>query len=323
MMLPPALALSCLGLAGAACWLAAAPPAVTGLIQQAQGDVLLTTAAEAGTYYRIDTSADLQSWQGFVTVRSTGSEQVLDTGSSWRGRRYYRAVPLTGSGLLTGDHLATTSGDAVMRAIGHASVAVSWNGKVLYSDPSGTDLLFTGLPPADVVIITHSHGDHFSSTRLTAVLGTAGVVFAPQSVYNSMSTTLKARTTIMANGATATASGMTIRAVPMYNLSNANHPQGTGNGYVITLGGKNLYFSGDTEDIPEMRALTGIDAAFVCMSLPSNMTVDKAADAVRAFRPGMVFPYHYSQGGTIFDTARFKTLVGTDLGIEVRQRKFY
>lgn len=323
MKLPPALAFCCLGLAGAACWLSAAPPAVTGLIRQAQGDVLLTAAADTGAYYRIDTSADLQSWQGFVTVRSTGAEQVLDTGSPWRGRRYYRAVPLTGTGLFTGDHLATSAGDAVMRAIGHASVAVSWNGKVLYSDPSGIDSLFTGLPPADVVVVTHSHSDHFSSTRLTAVLGTAGVIFAPQSVYNGMSTTLKTRTTVLANGATATAAGMTIRAVPMYNLSNTNHPQGTGNGYVVTLGGKNLYFSGDTEDIPEMRTLTNIDAAFVCMSLPSNMTVDKAADAVRAFRPGMVFPYHYSQSGTPSDTARFKILVGTDLEIEVRQRKFY
>ena len=121
----------------------------------------------------------------------------------------------------------------------------------------------------------------------------------------------------------ATAAGMNILAVPMYNLSNNNHPKGLGNGYVVTLGGKTIYFSGDTEDTPEMRTLANIDAAFVCMSLPSNMTVNQAASAVRAFRPGMVFPYHYAQGGTTYDTALFKTLVGNDLGIEVRQRKFY
>jgi L-ascorbate metabolism protein UlaG (beta-lactamase superfamily) len=323
MKLAPAVALLLLAATAAVCWLSAASPAVTGLIRQTNGDVLLTSAADVGAYYRIETSADLQSWQGFVTVQSVGADQLLDTGGPYQSRRFYRAVPLTGAGIFTGDHLQTANGDAILRAIGHASVAVSWNGKVLYSDPSGAASLFTGLPLADVVVITHTHSDHFSSTRLTAVLGTTGVIFAPQSVYAAMSATLKAKTTVLANGASATAAGMTILAVPMYNLSNSNHPQGVGNGYIITLGGKTIYFSGDTEDTPEMRALTNIDAAFVCMSLPSNMDVDKAASAVRAFRPRMVFPYHYSQGGITFDTALFKTLVGNDLGIEVRQRKFY
>ena len=89
------------------------------------------------------------------------------------------------------------------------------------------------------------------------------------------------------------------------------------------MGGQNLYFSGDTEDIPEMRALTSIDAAFVCMSRPSNMTVDAAASAVRQFRPRIVFPYHFTQSSTLFDTLRFKDLVGSGNGIEVRRRKFY
>ena len=323
MKLAPAVALFLLAATATMCWLSAASTTISGLIRQTNGDVLLTSAADAGTYYRIETSADLQAWQGFVTVQSSGTDQVLDTGGPYQSRRFYRAVPLTGTGLFTGDHLQTANGDAILRAIGHASVAVTWNGKVLYSDPSGTAALFAGLPLADVVVITHTHSDHFSSTRLTAVLGTTGVIFAPQTVYNGMSAALKAKTTILANGASATAVGMSIRAVPMYNLSNNNHPQGDGNGYVITLGGKTIYFSGVTEDTPEMRALTNIDAAFVCMSLPSNMTVQQAASGVRAFRPRMVFPYHYAQGGTTYDVALFKTLVGNDLGIEVRQRKFY
>ena len=319
----PAVALFLLAATAAVCWLSAASPAITGLIRQTNGDVLLTSAATAGAYYRIETSADLQSWQGFVTVQSSGTDQLLDTGGPYQSRRFYRAAPLTGTGLFTGDHLQTANGDAILHAIGHASVAVTWNGKVLYSDPSGTASLFTGLPLADVVVITHAHSDHFSTARLAAVLGATGVIFAPQAVYNGMTAALQAKTTVLANGASATAAGMSFLAVPMYNLSNNNHPQGVGNGYVITLGGKTIYFSGDTEDTPEMRALTNIDAAFVCMSLPSNMTVQSAASAVRAFRPRMVFPYHYSQSGTSFDVALFKTLVGNDLGIEVRQRKFY
>jgi L-ascorbate metabolism protein UlaG (beta-lactamase superfamily) len=320
------------GLSGAALWLGAAPPEIVQVIRQANGEVLLTAAADSGSFYRIDTSPDLQSWRSFVTVQSTGSEQLLDVAGPQHSRRFYRAVPVAGAAAFKGDHIQTTAGDAVIRAIGHASVVVQWNGKVLYSDPSGNAALFAGLPPADVIVITHAHSDHFSTTRLGNGNGVMLVdaetqIFAPTAVRSAMSNTsplfLQTKTTALANGATATAHGMSIRAIPMYNLTNANHPLGVGNGYVVTLGGEDFYFSGDTEDIPEMRALTGIDVAFVCMSLPSNMTVDRAASAVREFRPRIVFPYHYAQSGTTFDTVRFKSLVGTDLGIEVRQRKYY
>jgi L-ascorbate metabolism protein UlaG (beta-lactamase superfamily) len=253
---------------------------------------------------------------------------LLDTGSRVKTRRFYRATPLTGPGIFTGDHLQTSAGDAILHPVNHAAVAVSWNGKMLYSDPGSTGSLFTNLPRADVIVVTHTHGDHYSNTVLTSLLNaTDGVIFAPQSVFNSMPSTapafLRGRTTVLANGATGTAHGMTVRAVPMYNISNNNHPQGVGNGYLVTLGGKNVYFSGDTEDVPAMRALTGIDVAFLCMSLPSNMTVDAAASAVLEFKPGVVYPYHYRQGTTTFDTARFRTLVAADPAIQVRLRNFY
>ena len=323
---------------GAAVWLTAAAPTVVSILRQTNGEMLLTSAADAGAFYRIDTSADLSQWTPLVTVQSTGTEQLLDTAAPHLDRRFYRATPLTGTGIITGDHLQTTNGDAVLHPIGHASVMVSWNGKAFYSDPSDLNNnapRFTGLPLADVIVVTHTHGDHFSTSRLNLLVKADTVIFAPQLVFNGMSTTnipgktftLRSRTTVLANGATGTAHGMTVRAIAMYNMvPNVNpigHPQGDGNGYVVTMGGKNLYFSGDTEDIPEMRALTNIDAAFVCMSETSNMLPEVAASAVRAFRPRIAFPYHYTQGGTPFNTALFKTIVGTDLGIEVRQRKFY
>ena len=315
---------------GTALWLTAAAPSVTGLLRQTNSEILLTSSADAGAYYRIDTSADLSKWTALVTVRSAGTDQLLDTAAPHTGRRFYRATPLAGTGIITGDHLQTTDGDAVLHPIGHASVFVSWNGKAFYSDPSGNASLFTGLPLADVIVITHTHGDHFSSTRLTALLkpGTGTTIFAPQAVYTAMtSTTLRGRTTVLANGANGSAHGMAVRAIAMYNMiPNVNpigHPEGEGNGYVVTMGGQNIYFSGDTEDIPEMRALTNIDAAFVCMSETSNMLPQVAASAVREFRPRIVFPYHYTQSGNVHNTALFKSIVGTDLGIEVRQRKFY
>jgi len=322
---------------GAALWLTAAEPEVTGLIRQTNGEVLLTSSATAGAFYRIDATADMQQWTPLVTVQSAGTDQLLDVATPPLDRRFYRATPLTGTGIITGDHIQTDNGDAILHPIGHASVMVSWNGKAFYSDPSddtsnsNNGPRFASLPLADVIVVTHAHGDHFSSSRLTALLkpGTETTIFAPSAVRSGMSATLQARTTALANGATTTAHGMTIRAVAMYNLAPHQilHAPGVGNGYVVTMGGKNLYFSGDTDDTPEMRALTNIDAAFVCMSRPSNMEVERAASAVRAFRPRMVFPYHYRQSVSgqlvTYDTALFKQLVGTDLGIEVRQRKFY
>ena len=101
------------------------------------------------------------------------------------------------------------------------------------------------------------------------------------------------------------------------------HEKGRGNGYVVTVDGKRIYISGDTEDIPEMRALKNIDYAFVCMNLPYTMTVEQAASAVLEFKPKVVFPYHYRGTGGFSDTAKFKELVGKDKSIEMRMLKWY
>jgi L-ascorbate metabolism protein UlaG (beta-lactamase superfamily) len=103
----------------------------------------------------------------------------------------------------------------------------------------------------------------------------------------------------------------------MYNLTEERlqyHDKGRGNGYVVTLGGRRIYISGDTEDIPEMRALEDIDAAFVCFNLPYTMTEEQAASAVREFAPTIAYPYHYRGS----DVEEFASLVGTDGGVEVR-----
>ena len=112
--------------------------------------------------------------------------------------------------------------------------------------------------------------------------------------------------------------------MPAYNLTSSYHPKGVGNGYVLTLGGRRVYLSGDSEDIPEMRSLQDIDVAFVCMNVPFTMPVDKASSAVRDFRPRVVYPYHYrNQAGSLADLSGFKRQVGNDLGSEVRLRNWY
>ena len=112
-------------------------------------------------------------------------------------------------------------------------------------------------------------------------------VIAPQAVFNSLSASFRARTSVLTNGGVTEVLGVRVEAVPAYN---ANHPRGTGNGYVVTLGERRFYFSGDTGNTPEMRALTGIDAAFLCMNQPFTMTVSDATNAVWAFRPAVVYP---------------------------------
>jgi L-ascorbate metabolism protein UlaG (beta-lactamase superfamily) len=146
----------------------------------------------------------------------------------------------------------------------------------------------------------------------------------PQAVADKLSaTTGKGKVVILNNGDNTSQGDINIRAVPMYNLpedTTSRHVKGRGNGYIVTMGGKNIYISGDTEDIPEMRALRNIDIAFVCMNMPYTMDVNQAAQAVLAFRPKIVYPYHYRGQ----DTNLFKTLVTTiDKNIDVRLRSWY
>src|SRR5262249_23461228 len=137
----------------------------------------------------------------------------------------------------------------------------------------------------------------------------------------------KQKIVVLNNGSTTEQSGISIRAIPMYNLPNdstARHTKGRGNGYVLKIGGKNFYVSGDTEDIPEMPSLKNIDVAFVCMNLPFTMSVDQAASAVLEFKPKIVYPYHYRGQGGFSDTQQFKTLVNQgDASIEVRLKDWY
>ncbi|HUR45520.1 MAG TPA: MBL fold metallo-hydrolase, partial [Candidatus Saccharimonadales bacterium] len=199
---------------------------------------------------------------------------------------------------------------------------LEWNGKTIYVDPVGGTKRFTGFPKPDLILVTDIHGDHMEPPTLKAIAQEKTAIVAPDAVKQKLPPDLQKQVRALKNGETSTVEGVKIQAVPMYNLSQDRlkfHSKGRGNGYVLTLGGKRVYFSGDTEDIPEMRALKNIDVAFVCMNLPYTMTVDQAASAVKEFKPKIVYPYHYRGS----DTEKFKSLVGTDSGIDVRLRDWY
>lgn len=283
--------------------------------------VNLTVRATAGTKIRVETSRDLVTWSGHRTLASTGTNALSESTVGSDGSRYFRAVELADAEALTGDHLPTSAGDAVIHPINHASFVLQWNGRMIYNDPVGGAAPYQGLPKADLILVSHSHGDHFNAGTLESVRKDDTLIVAPAAVYSSLSAALKAQTIPLANGESTNVLGLTVDAVPAYN---ANHPRGVGNGYVITVGGKRLYMSGDTGDIPETRALRDIDVAFLCMNVPFTMTVAQAASVTRAFVPRVLYPYHYrNQDGTRANLNTLRAQVGTDLGIEIRERAWY
>lgn len=305
---------------GASVQLRAQEPSFTGLERLTNQEILLKLNAPTGFLWRIEAATILPEWQGLVTLLSTGANQHADSAAPYLSQRFYRARQIEEPGAIAGDHLATTNGDLVIQPIRHASFVMNWNGTTIYNDPVGAATLYSALPRANLILISHTHSDHFSTTTLNSVTGATCVIIAPRAATNTMNAALRALTTVLTNGTSASVGAIRIEAMPAYN---DNHPLGTGNGYVLTLGGKRVYIAGDTGDIPEMRALTNIDMAFVPMNLPFTMSVASASDAVRQFRPKVVYPYHYSPSTPPSDVNLFKSLVGADLGIEVRLRKWY
>jgi L-ascorbate metabolism protein UlaG (beta-lactamase superfamily) len=218
------------------------------------------------------------------------------------------------------DTLATSAGDVAIHAIHHAALTLTFNGTTVLVDPAPLGQTvnldeFKALPAPALILITHEHGDHFNVPILEAVSGSATIV-APQSVADKMPDDLKAKTKVMKNGDTMEVAGIAIAAVPAYNSSpdkQQSHPKDRDNGYVLTFGDKHVYIAGDTEDTPEMRALTNIDVAFLPMNLPYTIDVDHAADAVKAFKPKVVYPYH-SRGS---DVEAFKAKVGDAADVRI------
>ena len=225
-------------------------------------------------------------------------------------------------GLRAEESLLTQAGKVTFHPLNHATLVISWGDKTIYVDPVGNADWYAKFAKPDLVLVTHVHGDHFKVPVLKAVSGPKTKLITPSQLLKALPANLQKQATGLASGKHTEAIGLKVSAVAGYNLTPARkkyHPKGQGNGYVLTIGGKRIYLSGDTEGTPEMLALKDIDVAFLCMNLPYTMDVAAAAKAVRGFKPKVVYPYHYRGQ----DTAMFKKLVGTDFGIEVRLHDWY
>lgn len=194
------------------------------------------------------------------------------------------------------NRLATDLGEVVIHPINHATIVLETPIGVIYVDPVGTIDRYGGAPPPDLILITHEHGDHYNADLVTALSANGPAIVTNPAIHAMLPGGLAGAAVPLANGESGEAMGASIEAVPAYNITEGRlnfHPQGRDNGYVLGLGGRRLYISGDTEGTPEMRGLQGIDLAFVCMNLPFTMAAEQAASAVADFAPGIVYPYHY------------------------------
>ncbi|WP_410216731.1 MBL fold metallo-hydrolase [Paracoccus sp. (in: a-proteobacteria)] len=210
-------------------------------------------------------------------------------------------------------------GEVVIHPVSHASMVLETPGGVIYVDPvEGADL-YADLPAPDLILLTHEHGDHYDQPTLDA-LPEAPMIANP-AVFDMLPEAQQARTTRMKNGDEGTALDMPIEAIPAYNITEdrlQNHPEGRDNGYILTIGGERFLIAGDTEDTPELRALEDIHVAFLPMNLPYTMSVEQAAEAVAAFAPDVVYPYHH-RGSDLQDFSRLVTESGVDTQVVIAE----
>jgi len=216
------------------------------------------------------------------------------------------------------DNITTSDGDLKITFIGHTSLIFSFNGKVIHVDPDGELADYSTLPKADIVLITHEHSDHFDLSAIKILRTNQTKLVLTETCARKISGGI-----VMKNGDVQIIQGIKFEAMPAYNIVHKRdngqpfHPEGVGNGYILTFGDKRVYVAGDTENIPEMKTLQGIDVAFLPMNLPYTMTPEMVADAVKSFRPKILYPYHY--GDT--DTSKLLELLKDEQEIEVRIRK--
>lgn len=225
------------------------------------------------------------------------------------------------------DTLKTTKGNIVLQPVFHAALVVKWQNTTIYIDPYNGANAYKGLPAPDLILITHIHRDHLDTGTLNSLNTAKAKLIVPQAVADQLPVRWKNQTTVLNNNNTYNYQQVAITAVPMYDLpqeAGSRHVKDKGNGYILALGGKQIYISGDTDDIPEMRNLKNIDVAFVCMNQPFTMTAEQAADAVLEFKPKIVYPFHYRNMNGFTDVEAFKKIVNErNSAIEVRIRNWY
>ena len=214
--------------------------------------------------------------------------------------------------------LSTPFGVGVeIKPIHHGSLVLKYKGKVIHVDPWSRGN-YGGVAKADLVLITDIHSDHMDPKQIQEVTKPGTIIIAPEAVQKAVT-----KAQVLRNGETTGLLGIQVEAIAMYNLKRGPvpgklyHTKGRGNGYLLTLGQERVYISGDTECVPEIRALKNVDIAFICMNLPYTMPPQEAARCINSFAPKVVYPYHHRGS----ELEEFKS--GVRAGTEVRILDWY
>lgn len=212
----------------------------------------------------------------------------------------------------------TSNGELEVTLVGHGSLMFKYDEKVIQVDPYSNVADYSKLPKADLILLTHEHGDHLDKAAIEAVRKD-DTRFIVSEVCNQM----LGYGDIVKNGDTTSFNGISIEAVPAYNIAHirpdgvAYHPKGRGNGYILTFGDKKVYVAADTENISEMDKLKGnIYIAFLPKNLPYTMDDAMFVNAAKKVLPTYLYPYHMSE----FDKTKIEAeLEGS--GITILERK--
>jgi len=258
------------------------------------------------------TLEDMKSWKNFCKVKKMKKNFVFTILFSMFFTFAGFAQEKKEDKMFEEDIIKTSAGELKLTFIGHGTLMFTFGDKVIHIDPVSREADYNKMSQADLIMITHEHGDHLDPKAIKVLRKEKTEIVLTEICAQKVKGGI-----VMKNGDVKTVSGLKIEAVPAYNIVHkAFHPKGNGNGYVITFGDKRVYVAGDTENTPEMKKLKKIDIAFLPMNLPYTMTPEMVADAVKAFKPKILYPYHFSDT----DTSKLLKLLKGEKGLEVRIR---
>jgi len=232
--------------------------------------------------------------------------------ASWTGASYASGRET----MFERDVIETSVGELEITFVGHGTLMLTLGDTVIHVDPVSREADYSAMPKADIILVTHEHRDHLDPGAIASIRTEGTTLLLAEKCAATVS-----GGAVMKNGDVRTVDGLKIQAVPAYNIVHTRpsgepyHPKGDGNGYVITFGDTRVYVAGDTENTPEMKALKNIDVAFLPMNLPYTMTPAMVADAAKALRPKILYPYHFGQTDT---SELVRLLKGEPIDVRVR-----
>lgn len=214
------------------------------------------------------------------------------------------------------DKIETLGGELIITFIGHGTLMFEFQDKVIHVDPWSKLADYSKLPKADVILISHEHGDHLDPAAIESLMKEGTEIVLTEVCEKKLN-----KGKVLRNWEYTAVSGIPIEAVPAYNTmarrgnGRPYHAKGVGNGYIISFSNTRVYVAGDTEYYPEMTKHKFIDIAFFPMNLPYTMTPEMVAICAMTIKPLILYPYHF---GETKPGKLAKLLMGSGIDVRIR-----